>query len=260
MAAPSTQELVDYVNLLRGWTRRNLETRYSRSLLRLLWTLLNPIIFVVIYVVIFGVIFKQTGGSVPYLSYLISGYIIYRAVQNALNANSCIVDNLDLIEHAKFSREIIPLSQVTVVAIDLLVTFTAYLLVAGIQGHPPTEKIFAAPLVLLSTLIFSAAVCITASVIQVFVRDFQFAANLVGMAMFFTSPVSYLPESLPHWLNWLNWSNPISVNISALRALTLQDQWPDWSLFGVHFVITSLALVLAVWHLHAVEYRIVDLG
>ena len=245
--------------LVSRWTARDFRSRYGTSALRAVWAVLQPFFFVGVYVVIFGVIFQQSGGDVPFLTYLLGGVVVYRIVVAAISSSSGFVDNLNLMSHASFPRVVIPVSQVLGNLVDVLVTTVGLLVVAVVQGVELHPEVLLVPLVLAGVVLFAMAVCIFLSTAQVFVRDLQFVMTFVAMGLFFASPITYQADQLPQWLAWLDWANPISVFVRALRDVALNGAWPDgW--FWAHLVGAGVALVLSVLHLRAVEHRIVDLG
>lgn len=248
-----------FIQLLRHWTERDFHSRYASSALSAVWAVLQPFCFVSVYVLIFGVILQQSSEELPFLTYLLSGVVVFRVVASALAASGCFVDNLGVITHASFPRAVIPISQVLGNLLDVAVTSSALLVVARFQGVALSSKVVLLPLVLSGVVVFAAAVCVLASTAQVFVRDLQFVIVFASMGMFFASPITYPVEQLPTWLTWLEWANPVSVFVRALRAVTLLGTWPDgW--FWAHFAGAGVLLVAAILHLRSVEHRIVDLG
>jgi ABC-type polysaccharide/polyol phosphate export permease len=253
-------DLAKRLRLLRRWTRRDFDAKYRRSALSALWAGIQPFAVVAVYAFIFGVIFKQQGGEIPYLSYLLAGMVLFRVISGGLGMNTCLMDNYDLMGHSVFPRELIPLSKAAGVSLELAVTIPSVIIIGALQGITPSITLLALPLVVLSVLLLAAALTIVASTVQVFVRDLQFFIGFAITALFFASPISYEEDQLPDWLRWLNTVNPISVDIDALRDVALRGQWPDWPLFGLHLVLAALLLVGAIAHLRAVSHRIVDLG
>lgn len=253
-------DLAKRIRLLRRWTRRDFDAKYRRSALSALWAALQPFAVVAVYAFIFGVIFKQEGGGLPYLSYLLSGIVLFRVISGGLALNTCLMDNYDLMGHSVFPRELIPLSKSAGVSLELVVTIPSVVIIGALQGIAPPITLIALPLVIFSVLMLASALCIIASTVQVFVRDLQFVMGFAITALFFASPISYQEDALPDWLRWLNSVNPISVGIEALRDVALRGEWPDWPLFGLHFVLAGLLLVAAIAHLRSVAHRIVDLG
>lgn len=242
------------------WVRRDFDARYRRSRLNSLWAVIQPFAVIGVYFFVFGVIFEQSGGDVPYLSYFLAGMVVFRLVASSLALNACLADNHQLISHSYFPREIVPISQSLGASLELLVTTPALIVIPLVQGVELTPKIVLIPLVYASVLLFSCAICIIASTIQVFVRDLQFVILFASQAIFFGTPISYQADQAPGWLQGLNAFNPVAANIEALRAVTLRGEWPDWPHFLAHLVVGAALLAAAIAHLRAVEHRIVDLA
>src|SRR5215211_6814811 len=49
--------------LIRQFTRREIEGRYQGSLLGMFWTFVNPLVLLLIYTFVFGVVFKARWGQ-----------------------------------------------------------------------------------------------------------------------------------------------------------------------------------------------------
>ncbi|WP_426574225.1 ABC transporter permease [Aquihabitans sp. McL0605] len=246
--------------LILSWTRRDFDARYRRSALAALWAVIQPFAVVAVYAFIFGVIFDQSGGDIPYLSYLLGGMIVFRIVSNCLSQNTCFTDNYDVIAHSAFPRYVIPLSLSLGVALELVVTVPSLVVVGALQGITPTYTLLAVPFILAGVLALAAGACIVVSTVQVFVRDLQFVVSFGVTALFFASPISYQPEQLPEGLQWLNSANPISVYIQALRDTVLLGHWPSWPILLLQMACSVALLGLAIAHLQSVGHRIVDLG
>lgn len=242
------------------WTKRDFETLYRRSALQLLWAVLQPVLAVAVYAVIYGVIFDADSGSIPYLTYLLSGMVIFRAISLALNSNACLSDNYHVIAHAHVSCEVIPIARFAGSLPDVIITTVLLVVVGAIQGVELHRTIVLLPVVMAGAAILSAAAAIIISTLQVFVRDVRFAVPLLIQALFFATPIAYDPDQLPSWLTWLAVVNPISVMVEALRDVALVGVQPDWPLLVLHMAIASGLLVASIAHLRAVQHRIVDLG
>lgn len=249
-----------YFALLWAWTVKDFNARYGRSALQAVWALLQPFLFIGVYAFIFGVIFRQTGGELPYLSYLLAGMIALRLVVTAIGSNGCLLDNHHVIAQSYFPKEIIPLAQVLGALIDLAVTTVALLVIARLQGLGLPGTIVALPIVLVGVIALAAAACIAFATVRVFVRDIEFATVVIVQVLFFASPISYRSSQLPSGLRWLNSANPISVYVESLRNLALRGVWPDWALLGLHLVLSCGLLWAAIAHLRSIQHRIVDLG
>jgi len=249
-----------YRRVLWQWTVHDFRGRYRRGGIQAGWAVLQPLFFVAVYVLVFGIIFDADSGDVPYLTYLLSGMVVFRVISMAVSANTCISDNLHMLSHSSMPSEVIPLAQVVSGLVDLGVVLLAFLVTALVQGVSFHATIVLLPLILVPVVALAAAVAVSLSIVQVFVPDVRFAGTIVVQALFFASPITYSPDQLPSWLDWLNTVNPISVFIAAVRAVSIEGTWPDWPLLAVHTVGALVLVVASITHFRAVQHRIVDLG
>jgi len=247
------------LRLLGEWTRRDIAERFGTRPARLVWAVLQPALAVAAYALIFGVIFEQTGGDLPYLSYLIAGVVVYRAVTGALGSVTCIADRHDLLTKVAVPVELIPMSRTLANSIDTVIVSIGLLVVAVVQGVTISATVVMLPAVLLVTTLFVVAVSVFTSTLQVFLPGFQFVTSFLGLALFFASPISYQPDQLPAGLRWLNVVNPISVYVEAVRDVALRSEWPR-PLFYLQGIVTVAFLVGSIVYLRSLRSRIIDLG
>lgn len=249
-----------YLRILWQWTVHDLRGRYGRGALRSGWAVVQPLFAVAVYVIVFGVIFDADTGDVPYLTYLLSGMVVFRVFSSAVSSSTCLSENLSTLRHLPMRKDVVPVARVFASLLDMAVVLVAFLVAALIQGADLRSTVVLAPLVLVPAVTLATAVCVMISTAQVFVPDVQFGSIVLTQLLFFASPISYHADDLPSWLIWLEWANPISVFIAAFRDLALVGGNLNWTPFVVHSLLAGALLVLAGWHLGAVEHRIVDVG
>ena len=64
-----------YTNLLKNLVSRDIKVRYRRSVLGMLWTVLNPLLMMVVITVVFSTLFRQNIEYFPI--YYLSGSLIF---------------------------------------------------------------------------------------------------------------------------------------------------------------------------------------
>src|SRR5215471_19086811 len=69
------QELFRYRDLLYQMVARNIKTRYKRSVLGILWTLLNPLLMMLVLTVVFSEVFRFR--THHYAAYALSGLVLW---------------------------------------------------------------------------------------------------------------------------------------------------------------------------------------
>ena len=67
------KEMLDYRDLLRMLSYRDIRVRYAQTWLGLLWAVINPLITVLLLYVVFGVVVKADTQGVPPLIFTMAG-------------------------------------------------------------------------------------------------------------------------------------------------------------------------------------------
>src|SRR5215475_15030174 len=71
------RELTRYRDLVKHLIARNIKTRYKRSALGILWTMLNPLLMMVVLTFVFSEIFKSSIVSRSYSAYALAGLLLW---------------------------------------------------------------------------------------------------------------------------------------------------------------------------------------
>src|SRR5262245_9447396 len=69
------RELLRYRNLLFQMIARNIKTRYKRSVLGILWTLLNPLMMMMVLTFVFSEVFRFS--TRHYATYALAGLVLW---------------------------------------------------------------------------------------------------------------------------------------------------------------------------------------
>lgn len=241
-----------------SFARRELHSKYRQSALSLFWAIVQPILLVLVYAVVFSQILNVTGGSIPYLSFVVAGIVIWRYFSAGLNQTTSFIDRSSVLSKVYFRREVIPLSGCVAALSELGVGLVAIVAVAWIQGISPSITLVALPLVLAVLLVYTIAIAILLATITVFVRDVAHAMPTISQVLFLASPILYPESQIPSNLKFLGTVNPVAVVAEATRAVSLEGIWPNFDLLMVHLCIGTALLVGSVFYLRSIEDRIVD--
>lgn len=245
--------------LVRALTVRDARTRYRQSALDVAWGFITPVVTMSVYGVILKGAFDVAGDDIPYLTFAWLGMVVWTFFASGVSEGvPSLVGSADLVSKVYFPREAVPLAKVGAAAIDFVIAAVTVVVVAVVQGIVPGRTAVAAVVPLAILLLWTAAVAVLGSVLSVFLRDVNHAAQLALRVGFFATPVMYPLTQLPGRLRWLGWSNPVAVVIEALRDCVLRHQWPDWALLAAHGAAGAALLAVAVLYTRSVEDRIVD--
>jgi ABC-2 type transport system permease protein len=220
----SVRNVVQYRELLVALVRKELKVRYKNSVLGFLWSLVNPAITISIYYVIFSLLLKNT---IPaFALFLMSGVLIFNMMQNGLSAAvGSIVGNAPLVKKVWFPREFLPLAAVGAAIVDFGLQSTVLLAMLAVFRWPiGWAYLPLIPLAIVVAVLFTTALALWLSAVNVQYRDTQHFLGIALMVWFWGTPIIYgfegVAKRLPHGFHWLQLLNPYTVVVlSFQRAL-----------------------------------------
>jgi lipopolysaccharide transport system permease protein len=232
--------------LLANLTLREIRSKYKRTTLGHLWSLINPLAIMLMYTLVFSVILRSkpsTGhpsGLHVYALFLMSGLLAWSFFQNAtVSGMTALITNANLLKKVYFRRDIL----VAAAALSFVVTFfielgvlMAVLLGFGAMPLPWIPLLVVAVALL---LLFALGLGLLLSVANVYFRDTEHFVNLLFLLWFYLTPVLYARSlvvkafSHPHHLfGWriplmgLYDLNPMEHFVTVFRALLYDNTWP----------------------------------
>ncbi len=239
-----------YRYLFEQMVRRELRQKYRGSALGVLWYLINPLVLMGAYYLMFGVIFNQTSEP-DYPLFLLIGLVVWVFFNQAVvSAAPSLLDQGALVRKARFPREIIPASVVTV----QLVTFLALLallapVTIAIRGTVDVALLLL-PLVLASLFAFILGFALAVSILHAYFRDVAPILSAALLPWFFVSPIFFRIDSITSreaYRNLLEWGNPIAPFITAIRDVVYGGIVPGADVLAYVAVAAVLMLLGGKW-------------
>jgi ABC-2 type transport system permease protein len=253
--------------VLVNLVRKELKVKYTASVLGAVWSLLNPIVFLVVFTFVVTVL----GNQVPdYPVFLLSGLLAWNFFAGSVQSGSrSVIDNANLVKKVAFPREILPFSSIGVGGFDFVLQSAVLLVVIAVSGHGfDLVALWLYPLAILTLAVFSAALTLWASALNVRYRDVGHLLGLALLVWFWATPIVYqaaLVEKKIHgflvlgvdaWVLYL--LNPMTVIVlafqRALYGVPAGDEpvLPDMSLGVLTAVVlgvlaVSTAFLLLAW-------------
>ena len=181
-----------YRELLAGLIRKELKVKYQDSSLGFLWSMLNPAMYLAVFYIVFAVILDS---GIPYFAvYLLSGLLLWNLFSISVStAVTVIVGNGSLVNKVYFPREILPLA---IVGANLVHFFLqSSVLVAALvvfrYDFGGIGYLALIPLAIVAVVLFTSALAILFSALNVYARDLQHLLELVMLAWFWLTPIVY---------------------------------------------------------------------
>lgn len=234
--------------LLYFLVKRDFISRYRKSVLGVLWSLLNPLLTMAVMTVIFSHLFKFEIKNFPV--YLLSGQIMFGFFSEATTlAMGSVIGGEGIIKKVYVPKYIFPLSRVMSSLVNLAFSTLAFLFIYFVTRAPFHWTLLLIPIPLIYLFVFSLGVAMFLSSLAVFFRDLSYIYGvLLTLFMYFT-PIFYPVSILPSYLVPVIGLNPLYHFIDYFRNLALNGVIPGlWeNMVCVGFSLASLCIGLYVF-------------
>lgn len=232
--------------LLTELIARDIKIKYRKSVLGVLWTLLNPLFMMIILSIVFSNLFKFDIEYFPV--YLLSGQLIFNFYSESTNASmSAIMDNGPLIKKIYVPKYLFVLSRVASSTINLLASFTALLCVMLAMRVDLHYMVLLSPIPLFFLIIFSLGVGLILSAITVKFRDVMHLYSVFVTALMYLTPVIYPMSILPEWLEPIVNLNPITNILQMFRNVMIYNTLPGISSILIAIIESAIMLSLGLY-------------
>jgi len=243
-------ELLRYRQLVAMLVVRELKVRYKRSVLGLLWTMLNPLLLMVVYTVVFATIMRTAERN--FAIFVLSGLLpwLFFSVSLVQGLNS-ILANQELIRKIRIPQAVFPLSVVGSNLVNFALSLLPLLLLMAVLRQPIRPALLFLPVAMLVVAIFTTGATLLLATFTVFFRDVRHLTEVLLQMLLYLSPVFYNLQVLPqrdawwfHALQLVLRLNPLSYLFALVRDPIFYGRLPAAQVVGISVAAAALLLVL----------------
>jgi len=241
-ALEELRAIFNYRYLVVQFVRRDILTRYKRSVLGVAWTMLNPLGTMLILTIVFSQAFG--GSQEGYAAYVLSGLIAWNFFAQSSNAATLhLVWGGSLLKKIYIPRTSFAVSATGTGLINILFSLIPLLIVMLITGVPIRWTIILLPIPILFLAMFALGVGLLISAMAIFYADIAEMFQIALTAWMYLSPVIYSPEILPEAFRfWITRLNPMFYLIELFRMPIYYGKVPDLSLVMIAGGISIVTL------------------
>jgi ABC-type polysaccharide/polyol phosphate export permease len=249
-AAGSLAELLHFRQLIQMLVLRELKVRYKRSLLGLLWTMLNPLLLMIVYTVVFTTIMPQT--QTNFAVFLLAGLLPWIYFSTAvMQGLTSVLTNQDLIRKVRVPQAVFPLSVVASNLVNFSLSLVPLFLLMAFLDQPFTPALLFLPVATLLLTLFASGVTLLLASFTVFFRDVRHLTEVGLQVFFYLSPVLYTLDQIKEhhawWFAAFRWAltfNPLSWLIPLVRNPVFYGRFPSAFEVGVGAAIAASMLLV----------------
>ena len=237
------REIFNYRDMIFSLVRRELRGRYQKSVLGMLWTLLNPLAQIAVYTFVFTVIFPNNLEN--YYIYLTAGLVPWTFFNESLSQGTgSIVANADMTKKIYFPREVLTISSVAAKFVNLMLAFLivfAFILFSGIGID--FRVIWLLPVVMIAEFLTALGLTLLFSAVTVYLRDMEYIVGVFLMAWIWATPIMYTVDNLPPAIYHLLLVNPMTPIVMIYHDLLYYQSFPSVPML-LAVVIEGIALTV----------------
>ena len=170
-----------------------------------------------------------------------------------------MTSNITLIQQIYFPRELFPVSAVIASFVDFAIASVIFVGMIFFYKIQITLFVFLLIPVLFLQIVFTIAVCLLGSALNVFYRDIGQALVFVTQLWMYACPIVYPISVVPEKYRMLYAINPMVGLIDSYRKVIIQGIAPNWDYLLISFVITVLVFVSFYTIFKRLEMRFADI-
>lgn len=234
--------------ILSSLVSRDFKLKYRRSVLGVLWSVLNPLFMMIILSAVFSYFFRFQIENFPV--YLILGQTLFNFMADATStAMSSIIGSAALIKKIRIRKIIFPLEKVTFSLVNFAISLIAVAAVMLFFRIAPTVNMLLLPFLLVLVFAFSLGLGLMLSALVVYFRDIEHLWGVLITAWTYFTPLFYPVEILPGWAMQIMQWNPMYYYVSYFREIMLYGTTPGLyeTLLCVVFAVVTLIIGIIVF-------------
>ena len=217
-----------------GSVKREFQSKYRRSMLGGLWTVIQPLSMIVVYTLIFSQIMQAKLPGVEtsrfaYSIYLCAGILTWGLFAEIVGrSQTMFIENANLLKKVNFPRLCLPVILSLNALVNFAIIFGLFLVFLLAVGAFPGWVMLAMIPLLGIQLLFALGLGVTLGILNVFFRDVGQTVTVVLFFWFWLTPIVYPAAILSEGVEAVLRYNPMYPLVSAYQNLMVYGQAPDW--------------------------------
>ncbi len=232
-----------YRFLLYNLISREIKVKYRRSILGILWSVLNPLFTMIVISMVFSRIFRFNVEN--FNVYFLTGSVIFSFMSDATTSSiSSIIGSGALIKKVYMPKYIFPLEKTTFALVNLGFSLIAVLIVILFSSVKVgfSALLFTVPI--LYCYVFSLGISLALAALTVRFRDIQHLYSVIITTWMYLTPVIYPASAIEGKLFKVMKFNPMYYYVTYFREVIMYNHVPDFNfnLICIGFSLSSLII------------------
>jgi len=252
----SIGDVIRYRFVLFNLVSTNLRSRYRRSTIGFLWSLLNPLFTMTILAIVFSSIYRLS--FTEFGLYIMSGLLPWNLISNSLlHGSESLIRSEGYLKKVHVPKLIFPLSVLGVEIVNFLLSLVSLFFLASLLGARPSWALLLLPVALLLVSVFLLGIIMTISIFTVYFRDFSHILQVGLLGAFYLTPIIYPANRLSPRLLKLITLNPFYYFVDLFHEIIKSSAIPSSTTWMVCIALSLVSLVIGIVVFRARENDII---
>ncbi len=245
-------QIYSYREYLKQSVLRDLRTKYKRSVLGYLWTVIHPLAMMTVLAVVFSNIMKIPVKD--YAVFLFTGLLPWNYFNStAMMSLNSIRQNSRLFAQIPVPKYIFILSIAFSNLVNFFLALIPLFVIILVVGRPLPATTALFPMAVLPLFCVTVGVSLVLAACNVFFDDTLHLTEVAMSALYFLCPVLYYRDLLPLWLQKYVVLNPLFCQIETFRRLLYEGALPDPNTYLINLGGSVLVLLGGLWLFRKVQ-------
>lgn len=234
-----------YQYLMSNLVTKDIKVKYRRSVLGVLWSVLNPFLMMLVITAVFQNIFRFDIEHFPI--YYLTGSLLYNFVIEATSsAMTSVIYAGPLIRKVYIPKYVFPLEKCLFSCVNMLFSSIAIIAMTVILQFQMTWTALLFPIPMLYAFVFSVGLGMILSSLYVFFRDIGHLYGVLTTAWFYLTPIIYPLDILPRPITELVKLNPLYYYIEYFRQVIMYGTIPSLNMNLICAATAIFTLLMGV--------------
>ncbi len=258
LAVEEIRGIFKYHELVFQIIRRDVISRYKRSVLGVAWTMLNPLGMMLILTLVFSRLFHSIEGYPVYvLSGLVAWTFFSQTMMAALNQN---VWGGSLLHRIYLPRTTFTVSALGTGLVNVLISLVPLALIMVITGFQFRWSLLFLPVSILMLAMFTLGLSLLFSILAIYFPDVVEMFHVMLTAWMYMTPIIYPVDIIPQGLHFfVQVFNPMYYFVEIMRYPIYNGTLPDLTTLTIGGIVAVFTLVVGwivfTWKANELTYR-----
>lgn len=224
--------------LFEELVKRDFKSKYKRTVLGVLWSILYPLATITIMSLVFK---NLLGRDDPYfVVYIFCGNLLFAFFkESTLGGMQSLASNSGIITKVNVPKYLFLLSKNVSSLFNFFLILVIFFIFVALHGIPFSLKFLLLIYPILCLIGFNIGIGLILSALHVVFKDIQYLYDIVTMLLMYLSAIFYRTDSFSPFAQALFYLNPLFVYISYFRLIVIDNTIPSAIL---HFLCVFYAV------------------